>query len=363
MLNNSLSDRLFISPYLFLLIRDGKLIIWDFKKHEQYELEPAYLERLLEISSGLQNEINDIDKNLLEAELLSPHAIKVDWEWDVLSQIFHFGTSITTDVCINETLTPENFISEYLVFCEENYKDNTTINELNETEGIILPPPDLSILSSVDFLTILKNRKTCRSFIKNKISLLTLSTLLYTVFGDFHSSVENYKKYGYEKIGMRKTSPSGGGLHPTEAYLVVKDVGDLAEGIYYYSPTLHSLHWINNADMLTNPGTLFCGQYFSENISFGIFMTSRFDKIWGKYQHSRAYRIALFDVGHLSQTFQLVATALGLNTWLSGAFSDQKVNTLLGIADTPEQALFFVGAGIAEVSDSPFDRITNAKNY
>ncbi|GAB6404684.1 hypothetical protein PMHK_21120 [Pseudomonas sp. MHK4] len=55
--------------------------------------------------------------------------------------------------------------------------------------------------------------------------------------------------------------------------------------------------------------------------------------------------MAYIEAGHISQTFQLAATAMGLNTWLTGALTDDQVEALLGLEDSPEQVLFFVGCG------------------
>jgi nitroreductase len=55
--------------------------------------------------------------------------------------------------------------------------------------------------------------------------------------------------------------------------------------------------------------------------------------------------MAYVEAGHISQTFQLAATALGLDTWLTGALSDERVEQLLGLQDAAEQPLFFVGCG------------------
>ncbi|MNY40178.1 Nitroreductase family protein [compost metagenome] len=74
-------------------------------------------------------------------------------------------------------------------------------------------------------------------------------------------------------------------------------------------------------------------------------MSSRFDKLWWKYPHSRAYRSALMDVGHLSQTFNLVATAHNLNTWLTGYFIDDLLNKLIKIDGFKEHSLFVVAGG------------------
>jgi SagB-type dehydrogenase family enzyme len=69
-----------------------------------------------------------------------------------------------------------------------------------------------------------------------------------------------------------------------------------------------------------------------------------------KYPHSRAYRVALFDAGHLSQTVQLVATALGLRTWITAAFYDNELNDLLALdGGGNEHALLVVGLGTGDV--------------
>ncbi|AOJ83700.1 hypothetical protein WS86_23985 [Burkholderia savannae] len=91
---------------------------------------------------------------------------------------------------------------------------------------------------------------------------------------------------------------------------------------------------------------------FAQNLAFGVFMTSRFDKMWWKYPHSRAYRVALLDMGCLAQTFQLVTTGLGLKSWLTGYFLDREINRLLAVDEINESVLFFVGAG--EGADTPF---------
>ena len=63
--------------------------------------------------------------------------------------------------------------------------------------------------------------------------------------------------------------------------------------------------------------------------------------------------MALLDIGHLSQTYQLVATALGLSTWITGAFKDSAVRKLLNIKRNSEQPIFFISAGISTGSAVP----------
>ena len=56
-----------------------------------------------------------------------------------------------------------------------------------------------------------------------------------------------------------------------------------------------------------------------------------FARTMWRYGHSRAYRTVLIDTGHLGQTFCLVATALGLAPFTTMAFSEAKLEELLGL--------------------------------
>jgi len=53
-----------VNPFLFFLIREGKIIAWDYKSHQQYELEKDYFVRLLELSHG-----SVIDRIIIDNEL------------------------------------------------------------------------------------------------------------------------------------------------------------------------------------------------------------------------------------------------------------------------------------------------------
>ena len=134
-------------------------------------------------------------------------------------------------------------------------------------------------------------------------------------------------------------------MQPSEAYLVALNVEGLAAGVYHYRSFSHQLTLVNPHIDGETIGSLLCAQMFARNLAFGVFVTSRFDKMWWKYPHSRAYRVALLDVGCLAQTFQLVATALGMSSWLTGYFLDREVNKLLLVDEVQESVLFFLGAG------------------
>jgi SagB-type dehydrogenase family enzyme len=333
-----------LSPYLFFLLNEGKVICWDYKNHQQFELEKEYFNRLVAISKGIKKS-SPIDKDLEEANCIGNFDTLSEWGWDELSKIFHIGTqNIPTSHSV------ENFsqhINEYLNFCENTFSDSVLKPIEKSGNKIKLPPPNLSLIENQSFKAVLEKRRTYRSFNKTPLSIDLISTLLFCVFGNYHPNDSQFKEFNLQQTIIRKTSPSAGGLHSGEAYLVSLFIDQLDRGIYHYESHSHTLTMVSN-DAEINLGNLLEGQHFANNLSAGVFITSRFEKVWKKYPHSRGYRHILLDIGHLSQTFQLCSTALNLHPWLTGAFLDDRVSQLLKIENTTEQPMFFLGVGLGD---------------
>src|SRR5581483_10643949 len=77
---------------------------------------------------------------------------------------------------------------------------------------------------------ILTARRTTRSFdVDVAMTLEQLDTVLLYVFG-----CHGYAHPENELMCIKRTSPSGGSLHPTEAYLIVTNVDGVPCGIYQY---------------------------------------------------------------------------------------------------------------------------------
>ena len=191
----------------------------------------------------------------------------------------------------------------------------------------------------------MKARKTSREFYGEPVTLLELSTILHASFGLINGTWNELEENNLKAVALHKASPSGGGLHPEEAYVVVYRVEGLDPGIYYYQVRDHKLTLLKVGDFEKEVIAINFNQFYAKGTAFGIFITARFDKTWWKYSHSRAYRVVLLDIGHVSQTFLLCATALGLNTWLTAAFKDDELHRLLGIDGINEGAIFYVAAG------------------
>ncbi|VVN48375.1 hypothetical protein PS862_03476 [Pseudomonas fluorescens] len=335
-----------INPYIFILPCTPGQIVWDYKNHKQFELNLEYSTRLAHLIEDPEkfDDNNTIDIQLLSAEILTTSTQgTIEWGWDELSKIFHIGTKNIPCEYIPQDVT--EWSRHYLKHCADvlaTPAPGARLTGRPTSEWIFLPQP--SCLPVNALVKTLIERKTCRTFTGEGVSLDDVSTLLYLSLGYLRERENDIDDTIAEGLGARRSSPSGGGLNACEGFLHVQNVSGLNPGFYAYHPTEHALSFVNPVSD-ASLGQLLCGQHFINNLPVGLFITARFDKLWWKYEHSRAYRMAYVETGHISQTFQLVATALGLSTWLTGALTDDQVERLLGIEDSAEQPLFFVGCG------------------
>lgn len=154
---------------------------------------------------------------------------------------------------------------------------------------------------------------------------------------------------------MKKTSPAGGGLHATEAYLLVQRAEGLAPGLYHYLPMQHALEPMRVMDAAaaaTLAHGFLAGQHWFANVPVLVVMTARFDRLFWKYRrHTKAWRVVHLDVGHLSQTMYLSAADLGLGAFVTAAINDRSIEPALGLVPMQEGAIAIVGFGPR--SDAP----------
>jgi putative peptide maturation dehydrogenase len=91
--------------------------------------------------------------------------------------------------------------------------------------------------AKTQFDTLLARRATCRNFDPARPLPQTLfAQLLERVF-----AAQERVRVTDDTVVLKKNSPSGGGLHPVEAYLVVQNVEGVAPGLYHYPALDHAL--------------------------------------------------------------------------------------------------------------------------
>lgn len=191
-----------------------------------------------------------------------------------------------------------------------------------------------------EFATVLKERRTWRKYGREAVNLEALAQILELSFG-----IQGWVDVpGLGRAAM-KTSPSGGGLHPTEAYVLAQRVKGLEAGLYHYNTEGHELEWLRKG---VSPRALKRGlghQWWFARSAFLVLMTAVFGRTQWKYNSARAYRVVLAEAGHLCQTFCLTATWLGLAPFCTMALADTKWEEWLGIDGVRESILYVAGAG------------------
>jgi len=202
---------------------------------------------------------------------------------------------------------------------------------------------------------LLHLRRTTRSFDSNRpVTELELATLLRSVWG-----ARGWAPLAHGDVAIRKTSPSGGGLHPVEVYPLVRNVEGVGPGIYHYRTRDHELVRLAALDgdaclKLLERAT--AGQWYFADADVGFVMTARFARSFWKYRrHAKIFRAILLEAGHLSQTFYLLCTQLGLGPYITAAIDDAELERVLGLDSLFEAPIAICGCGRAPAQRSPLD--------
>ena len=217
-------------------------------------------------------------------------------------------------------------------------------HSLAESTARVTPLP--LITREGGLFDVLLRRKTTRTFAAERaMSRDDFSILLRYAFG-----CHGYAPLGNGFVVLKKTSPSGSGLHPSEIYPLVANVEGIEPGLYHYDVARHVLEPIERLTRgeVAELGYEFTsGQPYVRSAHCMFVLTTRFYRsFWKHRRHERAYAVLLMDAAHLSQTFYLVCADLGLGAFVTAAINGTNVEERLGIDGFGEGALALCGCGI-----------------
>lgn len=219
-------------------------------------------------------------------------------------------------------------------------------------QRLALAPPRTSALD-----TLLQQRTTCRNFDATAaLDNAVFCTMLHRVF-----AAQAQLQIQPGSVVIKRNSPSGGGLHPVTAYLLVQRVEGVAAGLYHYHPTAHALEPLAGLDPAAADTlalhSVAAQRYFADAPVL-VVLVARFARSFWKYRnHSKAYRVAVLDAGHLSQNLYLSATDLGLGAFVTGAINEIEIEQALGLDPLREGVIAVCGFGAraSEYRDDEFD--------
>jgi SagB-type dehydrogenase family enzyme len=194
--------------------------------------------------------------------------------------------------------------------------------------------------SKGEFAEVLKNRRTWRKFGTEALSLEALGQILELTFG-----IQGWVDVPGLGRAALKSSPSGGDLHPIEAYVLAQRVTGLKKGFYHYNAERHELEWLRDGITRRVLERNLGNQHWFAKSAFLVLMTAVFGRTQWKYDFPRAYRVVLAEAGHLCQTFCLTAGWLGLAPFCTMAQTDTRWEKWLGIDGVSESMIYVAGAG------------------
>jgi SagB-type dehydrogenase family enzyme len=122
-----------------------------------------------------------------------------------------------------------------------------------------------------------------------------------------------------------------------KTYFVSSDVKDLVNGIYLYHPFKHQIELLKRGTFRGDLSYLTLGQDAVFNCSVSFFFSVDFEEI--NIFSNRGYRYAHINIGMLSETVYLVATALGLGARGIGHFFDDNINSFFLVNEPNENIL------------------------
>lgn len=192
---------------------------------------------------------------------------------------------------------------------------------------------------------LLERRATCRNFDTERgIDQAQLAQLLQRTV-----KAQAVVQMEADTAFLKKHVPSGGGLHPTETYLLVQRVAGLAPGLYHYHPVQHALvalprHCDRPLQQVAE--AMLSGQDWFSNAAAHLVLVPRFARTNWKYRnHAKAYRALLLDVGHISQALYMAATEAGLAAFVTAAINEVDTEAVFALDGVTQSPVAIMGVG------------------
>lgn len=311
---------------------------------ERWVSAAGYNDRIVSdlVDKGLL--LSDVDEERAKALRRRDEDLDAN-EWNLYAAAFHYMTQWSgVDIRVDdedEGQLLDRAGVEIEAFVAQHGAPPPAFSTRAVTDQVALPCPR----PEGEFYSTLMQRRTTRAFDPDvPMTLEQLGTVLHYVFG-CHGHAPAFGTGTY----IKRTSPSGGCLHPTEAYLLISNVTDIVAGIYHYDIRNHALNVISalEPDACRETATSFmCGQSYLGAAHVSFILSARFFRSHWKYRrHQKAYPGLLMDAAHLSQTLYLVAAELGLGAFFTIAINGRDIERRLELDGVREGVIAMAGCG------------------
>ncbi len=297
--------------------------------------------------------VSDADDRQLTALRKRDESLSAN-EWNVYAALYHYMTKWSavdfldggdqTHFIVESQQAARAFVAEYGQ-PPAPFADVRSLNQLS------MPGAD----REGSLYQTLTARRTTRAFDQDvPMKLQELDTVLRYVFG-----CHGYARTVADIVCIKRTSPSGGGLHPIEAYPIIRNVTGVAPGIYHYNAREHALSLVSELTPAECDGiatSFTCGQSYFGAAHVTFVLTARFYRNYWKYRrHPKAYAAILMDAAHLSQTLYLVSGELGIGAFVTIAINAKDIEERLELDGVSEGVIAVAGCGRRAPGESPLE--------
>ncbi|GCE21478.1 SagB/ThcOx family dehydrogenase [Dictyobacter kobayashii] len=209
----------------------------------------------------------------------------------------------------------------------------------NTRARVVLPEPhqlDMSLSA------VLANRKSVRRFSGDPMQFDDLATICHAVAGITHSTTSHPIDGGDEYEVRCRNVPSAGGLYGVDCYIFALNVRHVKSALYRYTPHYHALDELAIDQSVDTLFQCFSGSEATglnvDKLALVIAYVGHPQKVVRKYG-ARGVRYLLLESGMMAFSANLAATALGYGILDYQSFLEDRLRTMVQIADKPQYIL------------------------
>lgn len=259
------------------------------------------------------------------AELVAPR-------WDEApSDEFHAAT--------RNTSTVKRFYKAHEIHYSAEVKELTASAAEAMSVGSPTPLDGALINSPMPLFEAIRTRSSERAFSERSLSSSCLRSLLFHACG-----VRTTTSLADGTPVFRRNVANSGNLGSCEVFLLTHDVDSVRPGIYHYDSLAGTVGLLKEGNFRTWLREFALYQTELADAPLIIVLAGAVGRLKQKYG-DRGYRLALIDVGHVSQNFYLVATALGLAITATAGFIDEELDRALDLDGLDDAALLVMAVG------------------
>lgn len=331
-----------VAPIVFECTAD-KIVASSPRARRRLRVAPHVAALLMSARAGLKDAPVDdpLVARLIAAGFLVPEdatdQIPEPWRvWGTTAWSFHTRIRDTDFVPGSQGGTPERTAA----FNEHVTSRPMPETSRAETDDRILLLPRVRHPMTASYRDVLEGRRTHRDFEDRPVDLDRFADMLHYCFAPLR-----FVDAGPMGVMQLRAAASGGARHETTAFAVVWNVDGITPGLYHYDDIRHGLVPLAPSVSREELERITFRQGLFTTAAFGVLTVAVADRLSWKYQHPRAYKILLQDVGHVAQVFSMTAAALGLGAAVTGAFKDTETDDLLQLDRPCEFTTFALACG------------------